>query len=443
MSRYMSQVYQMNKMSNSIAIVFFSLALAACGGGSDGSSSTDKVQDNNGNVQDKVDPVEKCNDSTTDSSDLDNDGTVDACDDDIDGDGVINEDDAKPEDAAIVGISTTSYQGAVNAMSNFYFNAQNQMVASEYISSSNPEQANSSERLTYDDKGRLIRLEATRGNNNQRNEVELWVYNQQDQLTAYKRDAHADGEFEKSVTYQYNDNGDIVKIVEVDTSSDNMFDNLSWNYIYNSFNQLVTVTTDETNDGSIDRIKELAYDTNDYLVESKLYFMEGADKNLIRTIKYSYDGQGNVLKTDIDYTDGEKDVVTYTYNDNGDIIHKVDNSIDSKLTYNTDNLATKRTTEFDSYSSNVQDTTHIAEYDTAGYLTKVTEDVSQDNTTDKQIIYSYQGIVPIRFNIAPFVNVGEATYRAPTADSIYKISSSFDADTVKDRCYEGLNVTMC
>ncbi len=189
----MPSIYTIKKLSSTIAIILFTTSIVACGGsGSDSQSS-------NGSKPTTPKPNDKCSNITTDNlgkADLDKDGVIDECDPDIDGDGIANAKDARPTDANIAGISTRSYKGDgfgyVNATENFYFNAKNQLVESEYLSSVNPERSNSSEKLVYDNKDRLVRRERTRGNDKRNDGIEVWVYNQKNQLTDFNTNSDGD-----------------------------------------------------------------------------------------------------------------------------------------------------------------------------------------------------------------------------------------------------------
>ncbi|MGP5210789.1 hypothetical protein ACTXJ5_08340 [Psychrobacter alimentarius] len=451
----MSTNYTIKKLSSAIAITLFATSLTACGGGSDSSG-----QSNNNPDKPPVNiPSDKCKDVTASNSgqaDLDKDGIVDNCDPDIDGDGVENEKDAKPLDATVAGISTRSYRGNgfgyVNATEVAYFNAKKQLIEREYLSSQNPERANSSERFTYDNKGRLIRLESTRGIDKQIDRIEVWVYNKKDQLVEHQTNSDGDSIFEKTTTYEYNLNSDIVQITERDTSSTNPFDNLTRMYVYNTQNQLTQIKTDESNDGNIDRITDLSYDGNNYLRKSSLYYIDTDEstnnevQKLYRTLEYTYDDQGNVLSTAFDST---SEITTYTYNTQGNIIRKITNEsegslvTDTDIVYNKSNLATNSTTKYDSYL-NVQDVANKAEYNNSGYLIKVLRDVSLDGNNDQEITYSYQGSVPIKYNVAPFLDLGGYSDRMPTATSILNgISIGYEADVVKKSCYDQLSIYSC
>ncbi len=232
--------------------------------------------------------------------------------------------------------------------------------------------------------------------------------------------------FERTVAYQYNLNGDIEKIVERDSSDTSFFYNLTRVYTYNAKNQLEQITADEFNDGSIDRITDIAFDTNNYLAKSSLYLIKVDEvtnnkvKELRETFEYSYDAQGNVIKvidSAIDY--GSVRTTNYVYDNQKNIIRKTTLSaptvIDVEVFYNSANLATSSTAKYSGFNTNVQGNTDKAQYNTAGYLIRSQVDVSQDGKIDQEITYSYQGNILLKFNIAPFLNLGESYNIAPTA----------------------------
>lgn len=455
----MPRIYNIKNLTSTIAVVVFSTSLLACGGGSDGGSDS---QGSNNPKPIIPQPNDKCKNDDANNlgkPDLDKDGTIDDCDADIDGDSIVNDKDARPMDASITSISNRVYQGNgfgyVNARENLYFNSKNQLVAKEYLSSSNPDRANTSEQYTYDNKARLIRFESTRGNDKQTDRVELWVYNQKDQLIEHKTNADQDGVFEENIAYQYNSNGDITQIVESDTSSTNIFDNLTRTYVYNSANQLEQVKTDESNDGSIDRITELSYDNN-YIAKSDLYYIDietstgNEVKELYRTLEYAYDSQGNVISTNYHTPDRDNELTSYTYDNKKNIVGKKTSNnssdlkaVDINVFYNSANLATSATTTYNG-SNNIQDVTDKAEYSSAGFLTKVLVDVSQDGKIDQEITYSYQGNVPLKSNVAPFLNLGQSYNIMPTVNSILnRISVNYTANSVKESCYDQLSIYSC
>lgn len=451
----MSTTYTIKKLSTAIALVFFTASITACGGGSDSQGSSQPIKDSNPK------PVDKCKDTTENNSgkaDLDEDGIIDDCDPDIDGDGIENEKDAKPLDATIAGISTKSYRGNgfgyVNATEIAYFNAKKQLIEREYLSSQNPERANSSERFTYDNKGRLIRLESTRGIDKRIDRIEVWVYNKKDQLIEHQTNNDGDSVFERTVSYQYNLNGNIEQIVERDPSETSYFYNSTSTYTYNDSNQLEKIETDEYTDGSIDRIKYITLNANNYVAKSALYYIKVDDvtnneiKELHETFEYNYDDQGNVIKLiDSSFNYESVRTVTYGYDNQKNIIRETtDNNsgdiraIDIKVTYNKANLATGATFEYDSFN-NVQDVTEKAEYNSAGYLTKTLVDVSQNGKINQEITYNYEGNVPLKFNMPTFLNFGLSNNRAPTATSLLNVANAkYTADMVKESYYDYSNI---
>lgn len=452
----MPSIHPIKKLSSAIIVILFATSLTACGGGSDSDSQSSNSPDK---PPVTTKPSDKCNDVTTSNSgqaDLDKDGIVDNCDDDIDGDGIGNSKDAKPLDANIAGISTKSYRGNgfgyVNATEIAYFNAKKQLIEREYLSSYNPERANYLQQFFYDNKGRLVRLTKTYGTSTKTDRVEVWVYNQKDQLIEHKTNSDGDSVFEETKTYEYNSNSDIAQITESDTSSTNSFDNLTRMYFYNNQNQLDQIKTDESNNGTIDRITDLTYDNNNYLSKSALYYVDTDEstnnetKKLYRTLEYTYDDEGNVLSTAFDTTSA---LNTYTYNREGNIIRKITNESEgilittTEVTYNKSNLATGATTKYDSYL-NLQGDTNKAEYNNSGYLIKVLKDVSLDGNVDQEIIYSYQGSVPIKYNVAPFLDLGGYSDRTPTAISILnEVSIGYEAGVVKKSCYDQSSIYSC
>ena len=450
----MPSIHPIKKLSSAVIVILFATSLTACGGGSDSNS-----QSNNSPKPTNPTPTDKCKDVTANDSgkaDLDEDGIVDECDADIDGDGVANVKDARPLDATIAGISTRSYKGNgvgyVDATENSYFNAKKQLIEREYLSSYNPERANYLQQFVYDSKGRLVRLTKTYGTSIKTDRVDVWVYNQKDQLIEHKTNSDGDSVFEETIIYEYNSNNDIAQIIERDTSSTNSFDNLTRMYVYNSQNQLDQIKTDESNDGNIDRITDLFYYDNNYLRKSSLYYIdtdEGTNneiKRLYRTLEYTYDDEGNVLSTAFDST---SELTTYTYNREGNITRKITNEsegiliTDTEVTYNKSNLATGATTKYDSYL-NLQGNTNKAEYNNSGYLVKVLKDVSLDGDVDQEITYSYQGSVPIKYNVASFLDLGGYSDRMPTAISILnEVSIGYEAGVVKKSCYDQLSIYSC
>ncbi|WP_440463940.1 hypothetical protein [Psychrobacter sp. ASPA161_6] len=450
----MPSIHPIKKLSSAVIVILFATSLTACGGGSDSNS-----QSNNSPKPTNPTPTDKCKDVTANNSgkaDLDEDGIVDECDADIDGDGVANAKDARPLDATIAGISTRSYKGNgvgyVDATENSYFNAKKQLIEREYLSSYNPERANYLQQFVYDSKGRLVRLTKTYGTSIKTDRVDVWVYNQKDQLIEHKTNSDGDSVFEETIIYEYNSNNDIAQIIERDTSSTNSFDNLTRMYVYNSQNQLDQIKTDESNDGNIDRITDLFYYDNNYLRKSSLYYIdtdEGTNneiKRLYRTLEYTYDDEGNVLSTAFDST---SELTTYTYNREGNITRKITNEsegiliTDTEVTYNKSNLATGATTKYDSYL-NLQGNTNKAEYNNSGYLVKVLKDVSLDGDVDQEITYSYQGSVPIKYNVASFLDLGGYSDRMPTAISILnEVSIGYEAGVVKKSCYDQLSIYSC
>ena len=454
----MPSIHPIKKLSSAIIVILFATSLTACGGGSDSDSQSSNSPDK---PPVTTKPSDKCNDVTTSNSgqaDLDKDGIVDNCDDDIDGDGIGNSKDAKPLDANIAGISTKSYRGNgfgyVNATEIAYFNAKKQLIEREYLSSYNPERANYLQQFFYDNKGRLVRLTKTYGTSTKTDRVEVWVYNQKDQLIEHKTNSDGDSVFEETKTYEYNSNSDIAQITESDTSSTNSFDNLTRMYFYNNQNQLDQIKTDESDNGTIDRITDLTYDNNNYLSKSALYYVDTDEstnnetKKLYRTLEYTYDDEGNVLSTAFDSTSA-LNTYTYTYNREGNIIRKITNESEgilittTEVTYNKSNLATGATTKYDSYL-NLQGDTNKAEYNNSGYLIKVLKDVSLDGNLDQEIIYSYQGSVPIKYNVAPFLDLGGYSDRTPTAISILnEVSIGYEAGVVKKSCYDQSSIYSC
>lgn len=451
----MPSIHPIKKLSSAIIVILFATSLTACGGGSDSDSQSSNSPDK---PPVTTKPSDKCNDVTTSNSgqaDLDKDGIVDNCDDDIDGDGIGNSKDAKPLDANIAGISTKSYRGNgfgyVNATEIAYFNAKKQLIEREYLSSYNPERANYLQQFFYDNKGRLVRLTKTYGTSTKTDRVEVWVYNQKDQLIEHKTNSDGDSVFEETKTYEYNSNSDIAQITESDTSSTNSFDNLTRMYFYNNQNQLDQIKTDESNNGTIDRITDLTYDNNNYLSKSALYYVDTDEtKKLYRTLEYTYDDEGNVLSTAFDSTSALNTYTyTYTYNREGNIIRKITNESEgilittTEVTYNKSNLATGATNKYDSYL-NLQGDTNKAEYNNSGYLIKVLKDVSLDGNVDQEIIYSYQGSVPIKYNVAPFLDLGGYSDRTPTAISILnEVSIGYEAGVVKKSCYDQSSIYSC
>jgi len=449
----MPSIHPIKKLSSAVIVILFATSLTACGGGGSDSNS----QSSDSPKPTNPTPVDKCKDVIADNSakaDLDEDGIVDECDADIDGDGVANAKDAKPKDATIAGISTLSYQGNgwgyVNATANFYFNAKNQLIEKEYSSYNNAGRNNSSEKLTYDKKNRLVRREKTHGIEKQNDGIEVWVYNEQDQLVEYNTNSDGDSIFERTVTYQYNSNGNIEQIVEKDSSDSSFFYNSTKTYIYNSQNQLEQIKTDEYNDGSIDRIEDITFNANNYLAKSALSIVrvdEDTNNNvreLRNTLEFSYDNQGNVTKvvdSSIDY--GSVRTVNYAYDNQKNIIRETTNNnsggidvIDVKVTYDKANLATGATFEYDSFN-NIQDVTEKAEYNSAGYLTKTLVDVSQNGKINQEITYNYEGSVPLKFNMPTFLNFGLPNNRAPTATSLLsRVNARYTADMVKESYYD-------
>ena len=257
----MPSIHLIKKLSSAVIVILFATSLTACGGGSDSNS-----QSNNSPKPTNPTPTDKCKDVTANNSgkaDLDEDGIVDECDADIDGDGVANAKDARPLDATIAGISTRSYKGNgvgyVDATENSYFNAKKQLIEREYLSSYNPERANYLQQFVYDSKGRLVRLTKTYGTSIKTDRVDVWVYNQKDQLIEHKTNSDGDSFFEETIIYEYNSNNDIAQIIERDTSSTNSFDNLTRMYVYNSQNQLDQITRFNESDEEFERIEYQRY----------------------------------------------------------------------------------------------------------------------------------------------------------------------------------------
>lgn len=456
----MNMTSTVKNLSSTIAIILCTTALTACGGGggsgSDSSSSNGTTPNTDTKPNTGSTPTDTCNSANANSSDkpdLDKDGIVDDCDTDIDGDGVVNTKDARPKDATIAGISKRVYKGYgwgnIDANSTAYFNAKKELVREDYVSSIHPDTANHSKRFTYDDKGRLIRLEVAKGTDKGIDRIEVWVYNQKNQLIEYKVNSNGDSIFDEVTTYQYNSNGDLTKIVETDTEDSSSWHNKTKEFIYNSQNQLKQITTDNNNDGSIDEAYEVTFDANNYLTKSMRYTFEGDDNTQTPyyASTYTYDDQGNVLKTTSGRADyeGDMDTITYRYDAQKHLVRRMMSRygsntpvIDTKVTYN-GNLATGSVTTFNNFdSSNVQDVSNRAEYNSSGFLTKVTEDVSLDGKIDKEITYSYEGSVPLHYNIAPFLNLGESFVITPTAKSVLSdIPVNYTADTIKNSCYIG------
>ncbi len=447
----MQSIHTIKKLSSTIALVLFTTSLVACGGGSDSQSSSDSKPTT-------PKPNDKCSDTTADNSgkaDLDKDGIIDECDSDIDGDGVVNEKDADPMDATIAGIITKSFKGDgfgyLNARENFYFNAKKQLTREEYLSFNNPERANTAKQYTYDNKGRLVRLERTRGTEKRNDGIEVWVYNQKDQLIEYNTNSDGDSVFERTVAYQYNLNGNIEQIVERDPSDTSYFYNSTSTYTYNNLNQLEQIETDEYNDGSIDRVKNITFNANNYVAKSALYYIKVDDitnsevKELYETSQYSYDNQGNVLKDILTYERGGERSTTYSYNSQKNITKKITvdgpSVIDVEVSYNKDGLASDSMAKYRGFMANVQDVTEKAEYNNAGYLVKTLVDVSQNGKINQEITYSYKGSVPLKFNVPTFVNFGISNDRAPTATSILnKVNTRYTADMVKESYFQYSNV---
>ena len=438
----MPSIHLIKPLSLTVAIFLFATSLTACGGGSDSNSQSDNDASNPpaGN---------KCSgvtDNNSGQADLDKDGIADDCDTDIDGDGVANTNDAKPMDATIAGISTKSYKGDglsyVDATETAYFNAKKQLIETEYLSSYNPERANRSQQFTYDDQSRLIRRESTRGLDKRLDRVEVWVYGDEGQLIAYQVNSDGDSIFEETTNYKYNLNGDIEQIIKTDISSTSATDNLTRTFVYNSLSQLEQIMIDESSDGIIEQVTDLNYDDNNYISKSYHYYIDNDNnraKNLNHTFEFTYDDKGNVLTDILSYARGGMNSTTYVYNSQNNIISRTIVSgltmIDVQVSYNTLGLATSSTATYRGFTANVQDVTEKAEYNN-GTLVKNLVDSGQDGDVDREIAYSYQGIVPSQFYIAPFSSLGEYFNIMPTAATILnRENTGYTADTVKQSYY--------
>jgi len=442
----MSSIHPIKKLSSIISITLLATSLTACGGGSDSGSQSNSSPDNPPSSA----TSDKCKEVTAGGlgqADLDKDGNIDDCDSDIDGDGIENTKDAKPMDATIAGISTKSYRGYgfgyVNATEVAYFNAKKQLIETEYLSSYNPERANSSEKFTYDNKDRLIRLESTRGIDKQIDSIKVWVYNEKDQLTEYKVNDDADSIFEKTKSYQYNLNGDIEKIIESDISSTRSTDNLTRTFIYNTLGQLEQITTDDFNDSSIEQVVDLNYDDNNHISKSYHYYVDvdnSGVKNLYKTFEYTYDNKGNVLTDILSYARGGMNSTSYVYDSQNNIIGRTiisgSTTADVHVSYDTVGLATSSTSTYRGFRTNVQDVSTRAKYNNEGYLINSSVDVSQDGNIDQEIVYTYQGVVPLKFNVAPFLHLGYFFDKAPTATTVlHRVNTGYTANTVKEKYY--------
>ncbi|BFM03882.1 hypothetical protein Psyaliredsea_25290 [Psychrobacter alimentarius] len=277
---------------------------------------------------------------------------------------------------------------------------------------------------------------------------------QKDQLIEHQTNNDGDSVFERTVSYQYNLNGNIEQIVERDPSDTSYFYNSTSTYTYNDLDQLEKIETDEYTDGSIDRIKYITLNANNYVAKSALYYIKVDDvtnneiKELHETFEYNYDDQGNVIKLiDSSFNYESVRTVTYGYDNQKNIIRETtDNNsgdiraIDIKVTYNKANLATGATFEYDSFN-NVQDVTEKAEYNSAGYLTKTLVDVSQNGKINQEITYNYEGNVPLKFNMPTFLNFGLSNNRAPTATSLLNDANArYTADMVKESYYDYSNI---
>jgi len=386
----------------------------------------------------------------SESSDLDGDGIGDNSDDDIDGDGVVNTEDEFPFDASrtreavscddnpdaqlTVRVEedhgsegengTEGFDGIIDHVSSKTLNCNLDLLVREFDYNADGQ----SDRLhsyTYDSYGNTLtsRIETNGelhsetiyvnsydGNGNRLSQdtfhngepFQRNTYSYKfDQLERVEVDRGVDGTVNKVTTYQFTEDG-VLSGYQDDKDNDGIVDKVVV-YTLDPTTRLVTHTaSDNDGDGITERISTTSYHENGEKKETDSIYYEddGITKKRRYIVQYNELGK-QTLSLELSYSDDEETIIrqtTYAYDEQGFLEESVElrsfidgnTSADKRKTYAYHSNGLLISFSEDVGNDGFVEYTRVAEVDSQGIITKLTErDWEEDDQRYEIAVWTY------------------------------------------------------
>ncbi|NVJ61923.1 MAG: hypothetical protein HWE27_16145 [Gammaproteobacteria bacterium] len=210
-----------------------------------------------------------------------------------------------------------------------------------------------------------------------------YTYDATDNTWVYEYDNDADGIYDTTTTYDYNENSKQDTRISVST----LYSNYTVNHSYDADGNLIGLITDTSSDGVIDNSRAYEHDENGSLTVEQVDSNGDGALNYIRY--YTYDSNGNkTIQENDSLADGSiNQRLTYTYDSNNNLIleewdQEPDGVIDITYEYTRDSNGNVTMREWDKDGDGVADDVRNYEYDSRGNLIVSEQDSDGDGAID-------------------------------------------------------------